>query len=193
MNWIDFALVFQIFILLNPLASVPFLLGAHKKKFNIRKIAINSVITAFIVALVITLFGDLLFNLFGISLDSLRIAGGVILLLLGINMINPKHREDEITTLDSLIALIATPMLTGPGTISFITIKAAELGKAVVLTNVLVAFIFVGVVFILMSVFINKINLKIVDITSRVMGLFLTAVAIEMMAKGIEGIIMVWK
>jgi multiple antibiotic resistance protein len=189
MEWINFALIMQIFILLNPLASVPFLISAYRRKLNVKSIAVKSVMTAFIIAVVITFFCGFLFKIFGITLDSLRIAGGVVLLLLGIDMIRPKRNEEHIDNVDELVALISTPTLTGPGTISYLTIKVQELGTGIVLSNLIFAFLLVGIVFILISVFIKRINLKVTGIISRVLGLFLTAVSIEMMSKGIENII----
>jgi len=192
MNAIDFSLIVQIFVLLNPMASFPFLVSAYEHKLNVRSVAVKAVLVALIVALTILFIGPYLFNIFGIGIDSFRIAGGVVLLLLGVEMVRPKKAkasDEEKVKVNSIITLIATPMLTGPATISFITLKSYDIGKATMLTNLLLAFLLLGVVFFLFSVFITKINMKIIDITSRVMGLFLTAVAIEMMAKGIEGII----
>ncbi len=184
---LDTSLIVQIFVLLNPFASFTFLMAAYKKKMNVKIIAGKSVIVAFLIAVIITLFGPFLFSLFGITLDSFRIAAGVVLLLLAISMVRPQERH-EIQKVNSLITIIAIPLLTGPATISFVTIKAFEIGTIPVLLNLCAAFLAVGAVFILFSIMITKINVTVVDIMSRVTGLFLSAVAIEMMAKGVEGI-----
>jgi multiple antibiotic resistance protein len=91
--------------------------------------------------------------------------------------------------MNSLIAIMATPLLTGPATISFITIKSMEIGMIPVFINLCAAFILVGTVFMLFSVFIDRINTKVIGIMSRVLGLFLSAIAIEMISAGIEGTI----
>lgn len=185
---IDIILILQIFALLNPLSSFPFLMAAYKKRMNVRKIAVRSVLVAFAVALVIAFAGPYLFKIFGITLDSFRIAGGAVLLLLGINMVKPKEEEEKVGKTSSLVTLIATPMLTGPATISFITIKVYEIGMVSLLTNLSIAFLFVGAIFFLFSVMIKRINPTVVDIMARILGLFITAVAIEMIASGIMGI-----
>lgn len=185
---IDIILILQIFALLNPLSSFPFLMAAYKKRMNVKKIAVRSVLVAFAVALVIAFAGPYLFKIFGITLDSFRIAGGAVLLLLGINMVKPKEEEEKVGKTNSLVTLIATPMLTGPATISFITIKVYEIGMVSLLTNLFISFLFVGVVFVLFSVMIKRINPTVVDIMARILGLFITAVAIEMIASGIMGI-----
>lgn len=185
MEWLNFALILQIFVLLNPLSSFPFLMNAYKKKLDVKKIAFNSVITAFIIAVIIIFIGPSLFKLFGVTLNSFRIAGGIVLLLLGINTVRPKENGvREVGGVNSLISIIATPMLTGPATMSFLTIKAYEIGHTNLLLNTIVAFIFVGVLFITFSFLIPKVNVGLISISSRVLGLFLTAVAIEMIAKG---------
>ena len=188
---ISFVIIMQIFVLLNPLSSFPFLVAASKKKMNVKRIALLSTLTAYIIAMVIALSGNGLFNLFGVSLDAFRIAGGIVLLLLGIDMIRSKD-EDHLKVDkkgDHLISIIATPMLTGPATISYIALKANEMGRTPILINITAAFLIVGAIFFLMSVLIKKINPGVVNIVSRILGLFLTAVAVEMMSSGLIAIV----
>jgi multiple antibiotic resistance protein len=141
---------------------------------------------------VIVFIGPALFKFFGITADSFRIAGGLILLLLGIETVRSKEKcedKEKVTKTDSIISIMATPLLTGPATISFITIKSYEIGQFPTLFNLLITFAIIAIIFVLFSLFIPKINAKVVNLTSKVLGLFLTAVAIEMIASGIEGII----
>ncbi len=187
---IDYVLALQIFVLLNPLSSMPFLITAHSQGANVKVIAVKAVVVAFLLGVVMVIAGPWLFGVFGITLDSFRIAGGAVLFLLGIKMVTPQPEEDrKIESIDSFITLMATPLLTGPATISFVTIKALEMGKVTVLTNLCAAFVLVAAAFILFSFAIDRINAKVIDIVSRILGLFLTAVAIELLAKGLEGLI----
>jgi multiple antibiotic resistance protein len=189
---IDLSLIIQIFVLLNPLSSFPFIIQAFEKKMDVRLIAIKSTLTAFVLAIIMALVGPSLFSIFGITLNSFRVAGGIILIVLAYNMVKPKPPEDKkkIETIDSLTTIIATPMLTGPGTISFITVKTLELGRTVVLSGILGSFILVGIVFFMFSMMVSKVSPKLVNILSRILGLFLMAVAVEMIAKGMQGIIL---
>ena len=183
---LSLALIIQIFVLLSPLSSFPVLMNAYKKKMNVKRIAYLSVFTGFVIAIAIVYLGPLIFNVFGVGIDSFRIAGGIVLLLLGLSTIRPLEEEHHKSEgVNGLISIIATPLLTGPATISFLTIKAYEIGQTAVLLNVVAAFVLVGLVFILFAHLINKINIHLVDISSRVLGLFLTAVAIEMIGTGI--------
>lgn len=183
-------LVIQLFVLINPLSSFPFLISAQEKGMNIRKIAIRAVITAFIVAFVMALIGVPLFGLFGISTSSFRVAGGIVLIVLAYQMVRPSpEKKDEIKDVDAVTTLIATPMLTGPATISFITIKTMEEGFASFFPNLIISFVLVGIVFYFFSLLVKKIDAKIVNILSRILGLFLMAVAVDMIFAGIKGII----
>ena len=188
MKLFNLVLIIQLFVLLNPLSSFPVLLSAYKSKLNVRRIAANSVIVAFIIALIIALFGSYLFNLFGININSFKIAGGAVLLLLGLDTIRQREQKKSIDKTDSLISIIATPLLTGPATISFIIIKTLEIGRTPILFNMFFSFILVGLVFMFFSFSIAKINAKIIDITSKILGLFLTAVAIELITSGLHGL-----
>jgi multiple antibiotic resistance protein len=186
---ISFALIFQIFVLLTPLSSVPVMLDAYGQRMNVKKIVINAIILAYIIAIAIALVGPSLFNLFGITLDSFRIAGGIILLLLGIDKTRSKKKEKGgIKKIDAIVSIMATPLLTGPATMSFITIKTYELGLLSLFLNITGAFILLSIVFAIFLLMLPRINEKIVSILAKILGLFLIAVAIEMIAKGIHGL-----
>ncbi len=186
---IDLALVLQFFVLVNPMSSFSVLISAYKQKMDVKQVAFKAVITAFLIAVCMVFVGPILFQFFGITTDSFRIAGGIVLFLLGIDTIRPKKTNSkDFGEVEALVAIIATPLLTGPATISFITLKTFELGAMPVLLNLSIAFVGVGLVFITFSMFVNKLNLKLVGIASRILGLFLTAVAIEMIAKGINAL-----
>ncbi|MEM2115807.1 MAG: MarC family protein [Candidatus Woesearchaeota archaeon] len=190
---INILLVMQIFTLLNPLSSLPMLFMAYKNKLNVKRVSIQAVILALIIAITMILIGPLMFKLFGISINAFRIAGGVVLFLLGIDTIREKEEEEveKAKPADSIIAIIATPMLTGPATISFLTIKTIEIGFIHVFLNLLIAFVLVFIVFYLLASMIPKLNRTIVGILSRILGLFLTAMALEMMFNGLKGIFLI--
>ncbi len=186
---VNFAFVMQMFALLNPLSSFPVLMSAYKKKLDVRGIAVRASVVAYLVAMFCLFFGPQFFNLYGVSIDAFRVAGGVILFLLGIETVRPKPVHEELGEVDSLIAIIATPLLTGPAVISFLTIKAMEDGAVSLVPDVTIAFLIVGAIFYIFSVMLPRINEKAVEILSKIMGLFLTAIAVEMIAKGMSALL----
>ena len=186
---VNFAFVMQMFALLNPLSSFHVLMSAYKKKLDVRGIAVRASVVAYLVAMFCLFFGPQFFNLYGVSIDAFRVAGGVILFLLGIETVRPKPVHEELGEVDSLIAIIATPLLTGPAVISFLTIKAMEDGAVSLVPDVTIAFLIVGAIFYIFSVMLPRINEKAVEILSKIMGLFLTAIAVEMIAKGMSALL----
>jgi len=188
---VDTTFVMQMFALLNPLSSFPVLMSAYKKKLDVKQIAVKASVAAFLIALFVLFFGPSFFKLYGVSIDSFRIAGGIILLLLGIDTVRPKPAREDTNEVDSLIAIIATPLLTGPAVISFLTLKALDSGPTALVGDVTVSFIVVGAIFYIFSVMLPKINEKLVEILSKIMGLFLTAIAIEMIAAGATALLAV--
>ncbi|MEI7718692.1 MAG: MarC family protein [archaeon] len=184
MGLIDVAIIAQLFVLINPFSSFPVLFNAYQNKMNVRKIAVTASILALVIAIIICFIGSSLFGFFGITIDSFRIAGGICLLLLGLDTIRNREEKENVGKVDSLISILATPLLTGPATISFIIIKSIEIGRPVLLANILLAFILVGIVFILFSYGIKRINVRVIEISAKIMGLFLTAMAIELISRG---------
>jgi len=186
---LNVAFIMQMFALLNPLSSFPVLMSAYKKKLDVRGIAIKASVVAYLVAMFCLFLGPQFFSLYGVSIDAFRLAGGVILFLLGIETVRPKPAHEEVGEVDSLIAIIATPLLTGPAVISFLTIKAMEAGAVPLVPDVTISFLIVGAIFYAFSVMLPRINEKAVEILSKIMGLFLTAIAVEMMAKGMSALL----
>jgi len=186
----DIGIILQLFALINPLSSLPFMISVHKQGINVRRLAINAIITAYVIAVCIALVGPYLFQIFGITPDTFRIAGGLVLLLLALETIRGGDEEYKpASSLDGLIAILATPLLTGPATISFISIKSYEIPLMILLLDISIAFFFVGLIFFVICLSIPKINLRLVDIVSKIMGLFLMAMAVEMISYGMTNIV----
>ena len=186
-------LIIQLFVLLNPLSPAPILIGLakHATPAKVRRVAVSAAISAFLVALGIAIFGQFLFQAFGITHDSFRVAGGIVVLLLGLETIRgDKSEPASPRDFDNVVAILATPVLTGPATMSFITLKVIELNSTVaVIANLVVAFAGVAAVMLLMTAMISRLNSQLIGIISRILGLFLTAMAVELMANGLAGLI----
>ena len=188
---ISIPLILQLFVLINPLSSFPVLLSAYNKKMDVRRIAIISTIVAFAIAIAVAMVGPLLLSLFGVGINSLMIAGGIILLLLGIDTVRLDGETGKnVNEMDGFISLIATPLLTGPATMSFIIFKAYEMSQVDLIVNITATFVIIGALFVLFASMVPKINVKLVSILSKIFGLFLTAIGIEMMVAGIRAIML---
>jgi multiple antibiotic resistance protein len=189
---VSIPLIVQLFVLINPLSSFTVLMSAFKKKMDVKKIAFMSTLVAFAIAIAVVFVGPLLFTMFGVSINSLMIAGGIILVLLGVDTVRMEGESGgNVNEMDGFISLIATPLLTGPAAISFIILKAYEMSQADLLVNITITFVGIGALFMLFASMVPKINAKIMVILSKIFGLFLTAIGVEMMANGIRALMLV--
>ncbi|MCX8175041.1 MAG: hypothetical protein N3E51_02455 [Candidatus Micrarchaeota archaeon] len=182
---LDLGMILKISFLLNPLASVPVMFLAYEQHLNVKRVAVASALLALGVAITFVFLGPLLFEIYGISVDAFRVAGGIVVVLLGLSMARG-GRDYSGTKQDAIVSLIATPLLTGPATLSFLIIKSTEVGTLPVLANLVAAFALVGAIFIAIAYMIPKINLTYVQFVSRLLGLFLIGLGVEMMAHGIK-------
>ena len=136
------------FAIMNPIANIPIFLGltdGYSAKAR-RRVALRSTLIAFATVTVFTLLGQLIFSMFGITIAAFRIAGGVIIFLIGYHMlqgeVSPAHQTararelstgepsvrtgarpsgapviDEEGMLSVAISPLGVPLLAGPGTI----------------------------------------------------------------------------
>jgi multiple antibiotic resistance protein len=184
---LDLQMILKISFLLNPLSSIPVLFVAYHQKLNVKSIAFKSVLLGFGVAIAFVLIGPYLFNIYGIDINSFRAAGGLVIMLLGLSMAREK-RDYSNEHPDALVSLIATPLLTGPATMSFLILTAAEVGVSSVLANLVFSFLIVGSFFVVIAYMIPHVNLEYVRFVSRLLGLFLIALGLEMMVLGLKAI-----
>jgi multiple antibiotic resistance protein len=121
-----------LFSIMNPLGTVPVFVGLTKEKTKkeIFSIAFYTALNVFIILLISFFLGKYLLIFFGISIQSLKIAGGMIIITSGFALLTgsfTKHKgmkksvkEDAFTRSDITLTPLAIPMLAGPGTISLL-------------------------------------------------------------------------
>ena len=129
------SLVVLFFVIIDPLTSfVVFFVST--KGFNNKakiKIATLSVLLAAFISYLVLFFGQSLLKLFSTDINSFKIAGGIILVILGINMSLGKSFNDlekmEGDSVHAVASIIATPLISGPATITAIIISASDYGR----------------------------------------------------------------
>jgi len=128
-------LIVLFFVIFDPLASlVVFIVStARMNDFEKRKVATLAVMVAGGISLLVLIFGNLLLKVFDTTIPDLRVAGGIILGLLGLKMVWGQSLTDtEGMKADSSLAIasvIGTPLLTGPATITTIMIAMNDFGR----------------------------------------------------------------
>src|ERR1700727_715184 len=140
----------SIFFLVDPFAALPTFLavtaGADPQRR--RKMAWKASITALVVLSAFAVAGQYIFKMFGITLPAFEIAGGIILLLIGLDMLeakrSPTQESSEETTEAALkedagIVPLGIRMLAGPGCITTVMVLAGQVQKPWQMVAILVA------------------------------------------------------
>jgi multiple antibiotic resistance protein len=191
------------FAIMNPIANTPVFLGltAGNDAATRRQVAFHAVLAAFLIILVFCLLGSVIFKLFGITLPAFRITGGVLVALIGFQMLHsnpsPVHHPsdaDQAASRDAALSValtpLALPILAGPGTIAT-AMNFASTGGTAELVLTLGAFALLCAITFLFFVFgqgltrfLGKSGLAVI---TRVMGLILAVIGVQMLVDGLLG------
>lgn len=184
------------FAIMNPIANTAAFAGLVGNKSNAEqvRIAARALMITFIVILLFSLLGKIIFQLFGITLSALRIAGGILVFLIGYHMLNGTgshlHSAESSDESDIAVSPLAVPLLAGPGTIATAMNYSATGGLMGIVITVSV-FAVMCVITFLCFIFSTKILATIgedaLSIITRLMGLILAVIGIQMMIIGIAG------
>lgn len=185
------------FAIMNPIANTAVFVGmtGDFDERKIRVVALKALITAFGITSLFCLLGKGIFELFGITLPALRLAGGILVFMVGYNMITSQsgqtHKiEDE--NQDIAISPLAIPILAGPGTIATAMNFSASGG----IVHIGVSVFSFGILclityfcFIYGSELIEKIGKSGIDIATKLMGLILCVIGMQMLIQGIQDVV----
>ena len=192
----------SLFTMVNPLGVIPVFstLTASLSSKDARKIARKSVLTAFLVAVVFAIAGKLIFDLFHIEVNGLKVVGGILFFLSGYDMLHAKLSRinsdlpnyTEFVN-DFAITPLGIPMISGPGTITVTLVLFNDAGN---ITEKLILFSIIIVIFLITYIMLmgsRKILRLIGDngnkVLMRIMGLIVMVIAVELMLGGLKPII----
>lgn len=190
----------SVFFLVDPFAALPtFLVIAADADHNERRrLALKASITCFVVLTAFALAGSLIFRFFGITLPAFEIAGGIILILMGLEMLQarrsathetPGETQEGVAKEDAGIIPLGTPMLAGPGAISTVMVlmgpspswwHISTLFFAITITSLASFFILSAADRV--RHFLGETGIRIL---MRLMGLLLTAIAVQFIVNGL--------
>ncbi|HEY1227807.1 MAG TPA: MarC family protein [Ramlibacter sp.] len=200
----DFKPLITLLAVVNPLAIVPFFIHYTEgfSRQQRRETVVTAAFTAFLVISMSALLGLQVLEFFGISLASFQVGGGMLLLTSSLNMLNARPAEAKPATQDleqgaekaALGASIAVvpltiPLLTGPATISTVVIYAERAQTvwqmaALVGYGVVIA-LATAIAFALAEPIARVLGKTGISVMTRLMGLILAALAVEVMAVGL--------
>ncbi|MDD5337549.1 MAG: MarC family protein [Candidatus ainarchaeum sp.] len=177
-----------VFVIVDPLASLPLFISLTEKMkvSEMRKAARDAVIIAGIVAVVFLLAGTHILDLMKIDIGSFRVAGGLVLGLLGLETVLGFHTTQEKNDdKNAVVTLIATPMLTGPGLITALIVMSAEEGLAVPFVAMVLALLASWIIFDRAIAIKKFLGHRTLDIFAKVFGLFLVAMGVSFIKAGL--------
>ncbi len=186
--------------ILNPIGSTGIFAGmtAGRPAGEARRIARSCAVAVAITLLIVTWSGELLLAFFGITVASLRAAGGVIVLLIGLQMLLNKseHKQSAAETEDAqsrasiAVVPLAIPIVAGPGTIATVLVAAhqhpAVLSKVEISIVVMTLAAFCGLLFSFAAPISKWLGESGMGVVTRVMGMVLAAIAMGMLADGLK-------
>jgi len=188
-----------IFAIVDPFGYVPIFLSltAGDSEALRRKMIRKACATAFLVLTISTFVGQQVLSFFGISIPALQISGGLILLILGFEMmkilpvverLSQKEESEAERKEDISIVPLAIPMLSGPAAIASVIVLSSRAQSLadypVIILSILVTLLITYFVLRSSSRLIKIIGVTGLNVMTRVMGLLLCAIAIQYVING---------
>jgi multiple antibiotic resistance protein len=189
--------------MMNPIGNVGVFAGMTEDRSGnqVRRIACTCAVAVAITLLIVAWTGSLLLEFFGITVDSLRAAGGVIVLLIGLQMLfnksEHKHSDAELEDAESRASIavipLAIPIVAGPGTMATVLVAAQQhpsvLNKVEISIVVVVLAALTGLLFSFATPISKGLGESGMGVVTRVMGMILAAIAMSMLADGLKGML----
>ncbi len=198
-----FVALTSVFFLVDPIAAIPTFLAmtGHADSDQRRHMAKRAAFTCFIVLTAFGLAGSLIFRLFGITLPAFKIAGGIILLLIGIEMLQarrsntketPGETEEGAEKEDVGIIPLGIPMLAGPGSISTVMVLVGQSRSWIETIPIFVAIAITAFTAYWILAAAGSVRDHLgqtgIRILMRLMGLLLTAIAVQFILNGLADV-----
>lgn len=193
-----------IFFVVDPLAVLPIFLAmtANETPTQKRGTALRAAITCGITLTVFAAAGTLIFRFFGITLGAFKIAGGVLLFLVALDMMQarqsrtrttPEEEKEGIEKADVAIIPLAIPLLSGPGSIATVMVLMSRHSGLLYTIPVFASIVVTAVITWLMlrgaEWIERRLSKTFMNVVMRIMGLILAAISVEFVIAGIKDVL----
>jgi len=192
-----------LFSMMNPIGNLGVFAGMTEERpaAEAKRIAWTCAGASAITLLVVAWSGSAMLDVFGITVDSLRAAGGVIVLLIGLNMLSNKaeHRHSPAELADAKprasigVVPMAIPIVAGPGTMAAVLVAAQQHATLLSRAEISAAIVALSAVTGLLFHFAGPVSKRLgesgMGVVTRVMGMVLAAIALGMLAEGLKGLL----
>lgn len=192
-EWVSFLLA--LIAITHPVRIIPLFMGLTmnyptSKTRKIIKVAFLTVLISLTTAI---WFGELILHMFGITIGDFQIAGGIVLLFLGMSMLysgTAGMSEEECTDVHSIAVVpLAIPWIASPGVFTKIIVETHQYtllsDKLLIMVSVILLSIIIAITLLFSSKICNMIGKSGINLASKVMGLVVIAMSIEMFTQGI--------
>ncbi|MCA8880515.1 MAG: MarC family protein [Rhodobacteraceae bacterium] len=194
-----------LFAIMNPFVNLPIFLSltAGRSPGEMRATALSVAFFSAIMCVVVAVAGTQILTFFGVSVDDFRLAGGLVLLLIALGMLNghdstahtgtAKEQEHHAELDNVAFYPITFPMIVGPGTIATLVVFRGQLttqGQHLAYWAALAAILAIlGVVLFSASSIGRHMSQTLRVIMTRLMGMILAAIAAEMIVGGLKALL----
>jgi multiple antibiotic resistance protein len=177
-----------LFIIVDPLGNIPIFVGLtenmaidqRKKVFNV------ATLVAFVLLLVFAFTGNEILTIFGISIESFEVAGGILLLIIAIRILISGSMHEHAETPESVGAVpIAIPLLVGPGAITTTIFNLQVYNTAVTIAAVVIVLSITWVILRFIGRIYRFLGKTGSVVIARVMALMIAAIAVQYILTGI--------
>jgi len=183
-------------VIMDPVGVAPIFIAttARLNRKQRQQAAIRAVLAAGALIIGFALFGNAVLHYLDVSVDSLSIAGGLLLMLVALEMLRGMdYPEEGGRAEDVALVPIATPLLAGPGAIATVIVLSQEHhdagGKISVLLGILLALAVVGLGMGIAERLSRVLSEALIQFLTRVFGLLLSAIAVQLVVNGVRGTI----
>lgn len=203
MSWFDLDVFGAVFVtlavIMDPLGSVPLFLGLTAGRTNNkrRKLAWQAVLVSLAVISLFALLGQQILTYLGIGIPALQGAGGLLLMIVALELLTDKQDDpSEVDNVNVALVPLGTPLLAGPGaivaTIVFVQ-KSHGVGDRVAIGAGILAVHLLVFLSLFFSVSITRVIRESgIVLLTRISGLLLSAIAVQLIADSIGGFVKVY-
>lgn len=184
--------------IIDPIAAAPVFVTMTEKYDNVarRQTAFRACISALVILLVFAIGGGVIFKIFGITVDALRIAGGILFFMMAMQMLLGKERSannNESLNLDQAIVPLGIPLICGPGAISTVMVLMGQNRSishvAVLILAIVLVIVLTALVLLVSPNIVKLIGKSGVAIITRVIGLIVCTIGIQFIIDGLKPVI----
>ena len=189
------------FVVIDPFGTTPIFMSLTKHQNAKEKIksALEGVLTATIILIFFSIVGNFLLSYLNISLGAFKIAGGIILFIISLEMLFDKRqerKEKDIENVSNNIAIfpLAIPLLSGPAAITSVIVIVSQFGdnltyQLISTISLLCVMILTFILFFIVSKSQQFINKKVINVFSRVIAIILAGLSIQYIIDGVISLI----